>query len=410
MTPNQRLKDARLAAGWTQEEVADLLAVSATTVYRWERGETTPTTSLRARLCRLFRRSAVELGLDEAPLSRWPKEQAPFLVDPALPASYQPPLGQGALLKHLVSAPQTVLGVVGLPGAGKTALVSALAHHQDLHQHVDGVLWASCGQHPEPLRHLCRWLAFLGEGEAARVATIEEAHDRLHLLLRGRIMLLMLDDLWRAEDVLPFRPGGDCRLLLTTRLPVVANTLCERIIHPQPLSDAQALQFVSAGLPATMVREHRPVLAALCKQMGNLPLALEHSRTYLRREARTHSVRRLYDALSHLFQPEVYLPLCSAPDVCSLAVALKQSETWLDASARRTLHRLATCFPAAPATFTEQQIVDRLAPGAVLRDLDQLIDIGLLTLLADNRYQMHPIVATYARCAESSERDALGAS
>ena len=55
MQPNNRLKSARMNAGWTQEDVADMLDISAMTIYRWERGETTPNAYFRERLCRLFR-------------------------------------------------------------------------------------------------------------------------------------------------------------------------------------------------------------------------------------------------------------------------------------------------------------------------------------------------------------------
>ncbi len=399
MQPNHRLKSARINAGWTQEDVADLLHISAMSIYRWERGETTPNVSLRDRLCRLFRLSAQELGWQEEVAPLRPKGRAPFLVDPSLPGgNHLSLLGQKVLLKDMVSAQHAVIGVVGLPGSGKTALVRALAEQADLCQHVDGVLWASCGQETEPLRHLRRWLAFLGEKEHA--ATIEEAQDHLRLLLRGRTMLIILDDLWRAEDLLPFRLGANCRSVLTTRLPVIANTLCDRMFHPHHLSEPQAFHLLSNGLSSMLVREHRSVLRALCKQMGNLPLALEQSGKYLRREARTHSPRRFHDALSQLFQPEVYLRLRIPPDSCSLDLAMKRSEAWLEASARHTFSRLASCFPAAPATFTEQQIAERFAPGSFLRDLDQLVDVGLLSMIAKSHYQMHPVIATYARFAE----------
>jgi hypothetical protein len=98
----------------------------------------------------------------------------------------------------------------------------------------------------------------------------------------------------------------------------------------------------------------------------------------------------------------VYLRLRIPPDSCSLDLAIQRSEAWLDASARRTFYRLAACFPAAPATFTEQQIAECFAPGSVLRDLDQLIDVGLLTVIAHNHYSMHAVIAAYARLAEQS--------
>jgi transcriptional regulator with XRE-family HTH domain len=394
MKPNHALKFARLDAGLTQEELADVLNINPITIYRWERGETGPNAYFRERLCTIFRRSEQELGLQKEQSEIWLREHSSFLVDPCFPGDRMIPVGQESLLREIASSHHRVIALTGLPGSGKTAIVQALAGLPDIRQSVEGFLWASCGQETKPLRHLQKWLAFLGEKE--NVQNVEDAQDRLRILLHGRKMLIVLDDLLHVEDILPYQMDS-CRYVLTTRLPVVANTIADRLFHPRGLSDSQAFHILSDGLPQTLVREHRSLLRALCQQVGNLPLALEQFGKYLRREARTYSQRRFQDALSHLFQPEVYLYI--PPDSCSLASAIKRSEAWLAPSAQRMFFRLATCFPAAPATFTEQKVEEYFTqvPQFHLNDLDQLVDVGLVSVVRKNRYQIHPVIVAYAR-------------
>ncbi len=64
-SPNHRLRDARQAHRWSQQEVADRVGTTSNTVSRWELGQTTPGPYFRARLCALFGASAQELGLIE---------------------------------------------------------------------------------------------------------------------------------------------------------------------------------------------------------------------------------------------------------------------------------------------------------------------------------------------------------
>ena len=58
----QLLRERRLR-GWSQEKVAQLLGIDPKTVGRWERNETFPTLQLHSELCRIFGKSAEELGL-----------------------------------------------------------------------------------------------------------------------------------------------------------------------------------------------------------------------------------------------------------------------------------------------------------------------------------------------------------
>lgn len=404
MEPNHSLQVARKAAGFTRERLADILGVSATTVYRWERGKHIPDPYVQRRLSKLLQLPGQAFGTYERKEEPCLRESSPFLIDPCLPSSQPTLIGQHLLIKEMGRTSCPMIGITGLPGSGKSALAQALTGFPTLRQEVEGIFWACVGPQPNHLRHLQRWLLLLGEEHMPE--QMEEAQDRLQLLLRGREMLIVLDDLWQVEDMLPYQ-FPRCRYILTTRFPIVANTVCDRVYCPCLLTEPQALQLLSQSLPASLAREHREILRALCHQVGFLPLVIEHIGKYLRREARSSSQRRIQEALTHLFEPASYLRLQMVPTSFSLATSLKQSEAWLSSAAQQAFSALATHLPVAPLAFSERQVTNLIQTSGQfhLHDLDQLVDYGLLSTIGRNQYQIHPVVAAYARLQAETEQE-----
>ncbi|HEY7415178.1 MAG TPA: helix-turn-helix domain-containing protein [Ktedonobacteraceae bacterium] len=74
---NEILKWEREQRGWSQARLAELISTDAATVSRWERGYATPSPYFREHLCRLFEKSAQDLGLLPASLAE--SEQKPHL-------------------------------------------------------------------------------------------------------------------------------------------------------------------------------------------------------------------------------------------------------------------------------------------------------------------------------------------
>lgn len=410
--PNIALRLARLGAGFTQEELSGALDVSSMTVYRWEAGRQTPSPFQRARLCQLFRKSEHELGWlaeQEEPLvsSRFP------LLDPSLPIGCPVLAGQREVLQaiqsHFVAgcAPRTV-GITGLPGSGKTALAAALPGLPRLQHHFDGVMWATLGQHPSRHQHMQRWAALLGLEELP--SDSEEARAMIQTAIGRRRMLIVLDDLWEAYDYRAYQCGSTyCQYLITTRQVSLARTISEVVYRPASLHTIQAIHVLESALPSEYAREYRSALYALAARLGNLPLALEVAATYLRRESSTDSRRRIADAISRLGQPACYLRLGSLAQG-SLVSSIQRSDHWLSASARQAFRCLATSFPPAPATFSEKQAFDALQPGEFWQaaaDLDRLLDSGLLEPVGNSRYQLHPVLADFARLEHDDTPDVV---
>jgi len=64
---NNRLRDLRVARGWTQTDLADKLDVSRQTVHAIEVGKYDPSLPLAFKIARLFLCRIEEVFMDEAP-------------------------------------------------------------------------------------------------------------------------------------------------------------------------------------------------------------------------------------------------------------------------------------------------------------------------------------------------------
>ena len=401
--PNTFLRLARLNAGLTQEEVAEELDISSMTVYRWETGQRIPSHFFRMRLCALFGKSEQELGWSEF------DEEEPMIIgettlfDPSVPMGRPVLAGQRVLLKTMFAhcqaslAFRSVIGLVGLPGSGKTAVATALIAMPQFQQTFTGVLWATVGQVSTPRRHLQRWASLLGIETLPE--DLLEAREVLRMAIGARRMLIVLDDLWDAHDMLAYQIGGpQCQYLLTTRQTSLANKVCDVVYRPAPLTTIQALHLLSSGLPPVYAREYHSALQTVVAQVGNLPLALELAVGYLRHEASTDSQRRIQAAVSQLAYPAYYLQNRGSREQGSLFTAIQRSEQWLSATARQALLCLATHFPAAPSTFSEHQALEFLRMQDLqIHDLDHLLDAGLVDAVGESRYQFHPVISAYVR-------------
>lgn len=177
----------------------------------------------------------------------------------------------------------------GWPGVGKTTLAATLAYDPEIKQHFrDGVLWASLGQQPGLFGELAAWGRALGVPDLNQARTIEEASTLLRGLLRDKQMLLIVDDAWKTEHIMPFMVGRHgCSMLITTRLPEVA-----REIAPTPndiytlgvLNEEDALELLRSLAPK-VVATNKESSRALVRDLEGLPLALQVAGRLLQTES-----------------------------------------------------------------------------------------------------------------------------
>jgi hypothetical protein len=288
---------------------------------------------------------------------------------------------------------------------GKTTLASVLAHDPDVAQQFpDGVLWASLGQQPNIARELATWGRLLGISDLHQASTIEDMSARLRGVLRFQRRLLIVDDAWRAEEIVPFKVGGPgCALLITTRRTETAEAIAPTagdIYTLGVLDKDDALELLRLLAP-TVVAENEKVSRDLLKDIEYLPLAIQVAGRLLHAEAsrgfgvtqllaEIREGARLIEAKAPADRTEVAQD--TTPTVAAL---LKKSTDLLD---EQTLDCFAYlgAFAPKPATFDTDAMkaiwqVDDPKPA-----IRSLTDHGLLEPVGGARFWLHAILVAHA--------------
>lgn len=435
------LKYERERRGWSQAKVAREIGTDPVTVSRWERDLVHPSPHFRERLLRLFEMDAAALGLvqdntgdiTEPDESTTPDESAsisttqpatPMLLDPSiplLPTTLSPLIGREHMLTQLISqlcqGGGALSAVHGLPGAGKTALALAVTQSSTaLASFRDGILWARLGTNARPMDHLQRWGSLLGITTTG-LLRIEEWAKAIKHAIGTRRMLIILDDVWQAEDVMALQVGGPyCAHLVTTRLPFVAvhSAGKERTLHVGELHEDEGVTLLARFAPV-LVQHYQEAIRSLVRRVGGLPLALSFMGSYLQLADYTEHPRRMRAAVErlqdaslrlHLSQPQPLVdvhPDLTADTPQTLQALIALSEQCLPRPVRDAFRALAA-LPSKPETFSEE--IAEAAMNAPVEMLDMLYDAGLLESCGPERYCMHPVIADYARL-HIQERDAF---
>ena len=432
---NAQLRRAREYQGWSQEYVAQQVGTDAFTISRWERGVTMPSPHFRQKLTALFTLQAVELGL--VPVEKEELFSAPepstLVVQaqtparftsstpifdsaiPSLPGGEHGLVGREQLLhslkQRLLLGGRVALSALnGLPGVGKTALVTALAHDKEIQAHfADGILWMGLGYQPDVLGGLSRWGTLLGSipADQAQRSSPGAWAMSIRTAIGQRRMLLVIDDAWQLEDALAFQVGGpNCAYLVTTRFPEIARRFAAHgVVVVRELEDTDGRLLLMRLAPEVVQTEPEEV-QALVTAVGGLPLALTLLGNYLRAQAHSGQPRRLRAALERLRHPDERLhvtepqaligghPGLASGTPLSLQAMISMSYQQMSEDAR-TMLRSVALFPPKPNTFSEEAA---LAVSAMpVEMLDVLSDTGLLESSGPEHYTLHQTIADYAR-------------
>ena len=166
-------------------------------------------------------------------------------------------------------------GLVGAGGFGKTSLATRACHDPVVRRRFrGGIVWVTVGRDvngPGLVARLNEVIANVG-GDASTFTSPEQAGYALARALRQRGQtLLVVDDVWTAGQLEPFTAAGrSCRLLVTTRRPVVLAGVAARRIHVDAMPDAVARRLLMRELPALATGRERELL----ELTGRWPLLL----------------------------------------------------------------------------------------------------------------------------------------
>jgi tetratricopeptide (TPR) repeat protein/transcriptional regulator with XRE-family HTH domain len=445
-----RLRDHRLSANLSQEELAERAGLSAQAISMLERGvRSAPRTSTIESL-------AAALGLDESQrqtliaMARRRSEAAPEPGAPSrrldagpggalarrdagqvpreLPRPHADFTGREAELAavcDLLDPARARSGLVvidGMAGVGKSALAIQAAHRLvAAGAYPDGQLYvdlhgASPGLTPLPPHDaLGRLLRSLGLDPASVPRDAEEAAARFRSLVATRRLLLVLDNARSTDQVRLVLPGSpSCAVVVTSREPL-ASVGAARRLRLDVLPPAPALELLARIGGLERIAGEPAAAAEVVRACGGLPLALRiaGARLALRPHWTVHDLaERLDDAAQRLQALHLGELAVRASFETSLR-ALTEGADRIDGDAAAAFGLLST--PDGPdlSLAAAARLLGR--PEAVARNvLERLVDVQLLETVRSGRYRFHDLVRLYARehaarsHSESERMAALG--
>jgi hypothetical protein len=178
------------------------------------------------------------------------------------------------------SAPNTLVvsAIQGLGGIGKSVLAAAIARDPEIKERFpDGIHWIdTLGHEPDLVSRLEGCIHEI-EGNTSYRANGVDAEKIAATALRSRLqdkrVLIIVDDVWNAAHVDPFRVGGEgsC-LLVTTREAQIRDA---QRYDLDVMTAAEARARIEKSLPQSFSAEEDQAIEAFIKAVGYLPLALD---------------------------------------------------------------------------------------------------------------------------------------
>jgi transcriptional regulator with XRE-family HTH domain/tetratricopeptide (TPR) repeat protein len=421
------LRARRIAAGLTQEELAERSGMSVRAIGDLERGRVT---APHRRTVRLL---AGALGLDEegrrdllrhvsryAPAQDPPASTASTLAeddDPAgpppdeprrspwptpaqLPADIPDFTGRAVELRAVTgsleggTAATRVTVITGPPGVGKTALAVHAAHRLR-HLFPDGTLFIDlrgAGTAPQdPGDVLGFLLRSLGVPGRAIPADLSDRSALYRSILAERAILLVLDNAATSAQVRSLLPGGGPSAALVTSRAQLTGLVGVTRLALLPMSESEATALFAATAGHERVASDDAAIADVITSCGRLPLAVRIAGAKLASRP-AWSVRYLADRLAdkHRRMDELH-----AEDL-DVRASLMLSYRGLAAPAAQAFRLLALLDYPASSLRTAAALLDVPASDAE-HLLDQLLDAHLVTSPAPDRYSFHDLLRSFAK-------------
>ncbi|MBX3011639.1 MAG: tetratricopeptide repeat protein [Caldilineaceae bacterium] len=281
-----------------------------------------------------------------------------------------------------------IVALVGMAGAGKTALATQAAHQWRTHW-PHGILWGHTTT-SAPLDILNSWASAFGY-DYRGLHDVESCAAALRSVFRDKALLFILDDVTSVQAVRPLLIGGEHSAVLhTTRSMDVAMALGSTPISLAELAPSEGVELLTKLLGVQRVNAAAEAAAAICQAVHQLPLAVEIVGQLLAarpRRALAQMAQRLQD-LHYRLDLQI-----SDRDVRTSFLVSWEA---LNKQQQRIFAHLALFQGRAFTLAALAAVLDEEAE-AVLEDLDLLVARSLVKASEGERYQQHLLLADFAR-------------
>ncbi|GAA3183340.1 AfsR/SARP family transcriptional regulator [Streptomyces ramulosus] len=366
----------------------------------------------------LRRRLADDLGIDPTAelrslygslLAGHPDGAVPVAAAPVRPA--QLPQGVGRFVGRADAVRQVldaarapssgasrIAMIVGVGGVGKTAL-AVHCGHQLADAYPDGQLYVNLrGFDPKrpagaPADVLHTLLTSLG---ATAIPPAEEARIALwRSLVRGKRLLLVLDNAESADQLDGLLPGGGPSFTLVTsrnRLGGLAVRYSARRVTLSPFSAGESLELLSGAIGGARVAAEAATARRLAELCGHLPLALR----IVADQVSAGPPPRIADLVADLEDVRSRLDTLTVPgdELASVRGALSCSYAKLHTEDAHAFRLLGLLPGGSIRPETAAALLDVPAPAAA-ETLRSLAAQNLLEAAGD-RYVIHDLTRIYA--------------
>jgi len=307
----------------------------------------------------------------------------------------------GAARREAVNGPR-VVAISGMGGVGKTALAVHVARSL-APDYPDGRLFAdlhgfTSGHQPERTDHVLDVLLHsLGIPSESIPTNLDGKVAAWRVATANRRLLLVLDNVVSAQQVLPLVPASSGCLLLVTSRNRLTGLDSAVPLSLEPFGEVDGSAMIRSVLGEAWTGEKSTAVADLVHACGGLPLALRIATARLRHRVHwniDHLVARLAQASTPLAE------LSSGER--SVTANLSLSYQALREEQRRAF-RLLGVHPGSDLDIDSAAALLRIPVLQAERILEHLLDVHLVQQQQRNRYVFHDLVRSFAGTLRSQE-------